>query len=548
MNPHLRFQPKQGYLCDLLMTPGLGTPRIIGGGGAKGGGKSAGIRNCALEIVSTLGNQYPGLMVTVIRRVFGDLKDNHIDPLFAAHHELRQWYREADKELWMPNGSKIKFAFAETPGDVERKFRGGFESAFILVDEAQQFTERELQDIEMAVRWTKNTSGLPPNFCKLGLFFNPGGRGSDYLRRVFWKKEYREREVPSDYAFLHVFGWDNYEWFRGQVPLTEHEFYQLDSQTRFQMFITETSEGRKYNAFPDSIRAGYLLGNFDHFEGQYFAGVWDEKICTLTREQIKAIVKPWWVRWMAQDWGYGDHAAHGWFVTGKVAPDEWREHFGGTPQAAMDVAILYREHVINERAEADLAQDIVSRSMEERRYIERFYLSEDAFGKKSRQGVEHTVGATFARVMREHNLPAPEPAIQDRVNGWRFMHHCLHQAHLRGGNFDIERARLGPAFFVSQDCPEAISSIPMAIRDEDNLEDVARIEGAKWEDVTDMCRYGLFSRLGAAWEAPYLFRKQAVYDEYNAEERTGPQMTSLALAMRRFDAEENRRYKRVRRR
>ncbi len=562
----VHLQPKQGYLYDLLTATGRGVATIIGFGGAKGGGKSAGSDNVALLLAAELGNKYPGIHITIVRRVFNDLKANHIDKIFEAYPELRHFYTDKDG-LQLHNGSKIVFAYAETAGDVERKFRGGFESAFIFVDEAQQFAERELQDIEMAARWTKGSTGLPMGFCKLVLLFNPGGKGSDYLRRIFHLKQYRGKERPENYAFLHVFGWDNYEWFRGQVDIDEDEFYEIESNCgddvgivgatvgnccRFHMFITQTSEGRKYDAFPESIRSGYLLGNFDHFEGQYFAGAWDEKACVLTRDKVEQIVKPWWTRWMAQDWGFGDHDCHLWFAVGKLSPSEWVKHFGGHTDCAMDVVVIYREHVISDRAEADLAMDIVNATPTwERRVIEQFFLSQDAFGQRARQVGANSVGQQFTEIMSRHGLPSPQPALQDRVNGWRFAYHCFRQANLRGATFNEERANQGPACFVSTECPNVIQSMPMAVRDDKNPEDVMRVAGVLWEDVTDAVRYGLMSKLGALWEAPVDVRRREVYDAYDAptlEERTGPQMTALALAQRRFDSEENARYKRVKRR
>jgi len=534
----IHLQPKQDTLYSLLTTTGKESATIIGFGGAKGGGKSAGSDNCALLLAAELGNQYPGLQITIIRRVFNDLKSNHIDKIFEAHPELRDRYTDKDG-LKLHNGSRIVFAYAETAGDVERKFRGGFESPFIFVDEAQQFTERELQDMEMAARWTQTSKGLPPGFCKLVLLFNPGGKSSEYLKRIFWTKSYRGKERPTSYAFLHVFGWDNYEWFRGQVEIEETDFYDLDSDARFQLFVTETSEGRKYDAFPDAIRSGYLLGNFDSFEGQYFAGAWDEQLCTLTKAQIEAIVKPWWVRWMAQDWGFGDHASHGWYVSGKLSPSEWVQHFGGTTDYAMDVVIRYREHVIANRPEADMATDVVAMTPQhERREIKRFFMSQDGFGQRAKQMGGHTVGEQWTRIMRRYEMPSPETADQNRVMGWRFMYNLLRQANLRGTNISEERAKQGPAFFVSQECPEAIAAIPAAQRDPDDPDDVERVAGALWEDVTDEIRYGLHSYLNPQSKAPRDIRAKELYDSIQMPD-PADQMTARALAMAKFKQQES---------
>jgi len=534
------------------MSSGPDAPTIIGGGGAKGGGKSGGIRNTCLHAAAEIGNVYPGFTVTIVRRVFEDLKNNHIDKLFEAHPELRSLYREADREIHFQNKAKIKFAYAETPGDVERKFRGGFESAWIIVDEAQQFTERELQDIEMAARWTQASKGLPQNFCKLGLFFNPGGKSSDKLRRIFWTKQYVGKEQPKNYRFMHMFGWDNFEWFRGQVDVDEVDFYAMRGMCpggsdpkhhvgrccRFNIFINETSEGRKYDAFPKAIRQGLLLGSFDDFEGQYFAGAWSDKN-VITEELANEIIQPWWTRWMAQDWGFGDHTSHGWYATGKLSPSQWMKYFGGETQWPIDVVIRYREYLVQGQPELDLATDIIRMTPPaERKQISRFVLSEDAMGRKAKQSGEHTVGQQFTTTMRRHGLPAPESAVQDRVNGWRFMYNCMWQASLIGTNISEERAKQAPVFLVTTECPNAQTYIPQAIRDEKDIEDVERVAGAVWEDVTDEIRYALASVLMPRGKAPRDVRAKELYNSINGA-TPSETMTERAIAMKRFNANEN---------
>ncbi len=315
MKCHL--QPKGFQLLDLLLATGKKVPTIIGGGGAKGGGKSFSARVIALTLASELGNKYPGLVITIVRRVAQDLRDNHITPLFKERPELFKHWSATPHDLVLPNKSRIIFRSVETLEDVRKRFLGGFESAIIIVDEAQQFTGEELQWIQAAARWTDNT-GIPSGLCKTLLLFNPGGPGSAYLRRIFWTHQYEPNENLKDYSFVHWFGWDNYEWFRGQVDITEAEFYSGKYPSvcnegtgtpecrccRFHMFITQTSEGRKYNAFPASIRAGYLLGSFDHFEGQYFAGAWDDKMCVISPALAENLRQPWWTHWMSMDWGW----------------------------------------------------------------------------------------------------------------------------------------------------------------------------------------------------------------------------------------------------
>ncbi len=512
----------------MLTATGEHVPTRLGFGGARGGAKSAGVRRCALALAL----KNPALTIAIVRRVYGDVKVNHIDPMLAEFPMLQQYYRVGDHELRLPDsqlgrGSRIVFEYAETKSEVDRKFWGP-EYAYIFVDQAEQFSGEELTVIKTANRWPNKPAG----FAKMGMFFNPGGIGTEYLRRVFWLRQYRGEEIPEDFAFIQAYGWDNYEWFRGQVEYDENAFYDLSNDERFELFIHHTQYGRDLNALPKALRAGHLMGSFESFEGQYFAGVWDESKCILTQAEVNAIVKPWWMRWMAQDWGFGDHASHGWYASGKLSPSEWMQHFGGYTDWPMDVVVRYREHVIAGRAEDDMSMDVVRMTPEtERRYLSRFFFSEDGLGRRAKHPGANSVGERWTDTMRRYKMPTPEPADQDRVDGWRFMYGCLRQACLRGDTFTRERAEQGPAFFVCAECPQAIGSIPMATRDVKNNEDVVRVAGAIWEDVTDEIRYGLKSMLDPRTKAP---REVRALEVYNSAES----MTAKAMAMRKFEEQE----------
>ena len=153
VNLHIyaKLQPKQALVMSWLEATG-NCPVWIGAGGAKGGGKSKTIRSVALLLALKYGEQYPGIIITIIRRVSRDLSDNHIEPLKRDYPDLmRECWRADDSQLVLPNGAIIAFRYAENEVDVERKFLGGYESMFILVDEAQQFSEAELNNIKSAV-------------------------------------------------------------------------------------------------------------------------------------------------------------------------------------------------------------------------------------------------------------------------------------------------------------------------------------------------------------------------------------------------------------
>ena len=155
-----------GRCFSLLNRVERTSQRLLALEAQKGGmGKSAGARNMAILLCSTLGDKYPGLTVTIVRRVAKDLRDNHIDPLLRDYPELFPYWRATPHDLVLPNKSRIIFRSVETKEDVKRAFLGGFESTFIFVDEAQQFDQEELQYIQAAARWT-GKKGIPEGLCK----------------------------------------------------------------------------------------------------------------------------------------------------------------------------------------------------------------------------------------------------------------------------------------------------------------------------------------------------------------------------------------------
>lgn len=545
----IHLHPKGRKLFELIRATGRHVPTVIGGGGAKGGGKSHDARNIAILFASMYGDKYPGLVITLVRRVASDLRDNHITPMFKEHPELAQYWRAGDHDLVLPNKSRIIFRSADTKDEVQRRFMGGFESAIILVDEAQQFDEEELQWIQAATRWTDSTVGIPKGFCKTVLLFNPGGKGSSYNRRVFWTHEYTSSEDARNYAFVHVFGWDNYEWFRGQVDLTETEFYSGKYPSvcnegdggpdcrccRFHMFITQTSEGRKYNAFPASIRAGYLLGSFDNFEGQYFAGAWDQSHCVISNALAENLRQPWWTHWMSMDWGWAGpprphYSVNLWWAIGKLSPSELLEKLKIVSEYPLDVAIVYRARHTCMTPEEQWAQQIVDATPEkERRVIARHFVDGAIFSTDRRS--DNTTADLIQPALTRAGLPQMESADKDRIGGWRQLYNALVRT-VNARTAPVKEPLDGPLLLISAECSELIRGLPLLICDEDRPEDVLKTEAIE-DDYGDCGRYGYKSMLEAQWQPPRDIRAKQVYDSIQGED--ADTMTARAMAMLKFN-------------
>lgn len=289
-------QPKQRILIDGLLARGPDVPVRWGYGGSRGAAKSRGFRDAALVVASEIAQYLPGIVIYIVRQVWGDCEKNHLQEWEREHLPMMDWWDGRTKDFSFPVGMgypRIAFGYGDTFKDL-RRFTRGPNIFLVMIDQSEGFTPEELEELHTPNRWP----AAGPGGAKTAYGFNPGGPGSDWHERVFFKKEYDlDRDIPGDYAFIQGYGWDNWHgWIQNEnvmidgVPLTKEVFYSLpgdlppcpsgiynrawldsiDDHERFKIFVTKTSEGKKMWAKPDNIRMGELFGRFDQFAGQYF--------------------------------------------------------------------------------------------------------------------------------------------------------------------------------------------------------------------------------------------------------------------------------------
>jgi len=254
------LQPKQDLLYDLIENSKHTT---FGYGGRRGGGKSGGMRR--IFLLRRL--KYPGTDGILLRRTRQELLDNHLTPMFREWPFIRDWWVAQDKALVLPNGSRLLFRYAEHEADVDKLF--GVEYADIGPEEAELFTQRELEKMKGSNRWPGSS---PINPIML-MSFMPGGRSHYYLKRIFVDREYEVNEDPADHCFVEAVGWDNVEHCRKQLiadGLTERDFYSWKEEARKAYFLA-SEYGRKLASITDeSLRAAWLDGSWNVFEGIVF--------------------------------------------------------------------------------------------------------------------------------------------------------------------------------------------------------------------------------------------------------------------------------------
>lgn len=245
-------------------------------GGAKGGGKSHGMRN--IQLIRRF--QYPGSSGAIFRRTFPELEANHIRPLFQEHPALREYWNDSKKLLTLPNQSTLQFSHCKNESDVD--LYQGREIHDLGIEEAGQWTETMVTRLRGSNRSSK--PGIKPRTILTG---NPGGPGHGWLKRQFIDRRFNERERPGDYNFIQALVDDN----AALIDNDPDYLHRLDAEPN------------------EALRKAYRYGDWNIFAGQFFQEI-SKEIHLITPFQIP----PHWNRFGAYDYGYNHPAAFGWFA------------------------------------------------------------------------------------------------------------------------------------------------------------------------------------------------------------------------------------------
>ena len=495
----IRLQPKQS---EIWRRWDVQKCTRVGFGGARGGAKSGGGRRLMLLRRLT----YPGTTGLILRRTFPELYKSHIVKLFEEYPETRAWWRESSKELQCPRGSRLFFGSAETERDLAAFYSAEF--ADIFVDEAQEFSQNELERLSGSNRCTSNSQITPgmlftfmPGVSETGL----PPRGLEYLKRVFVNNEQRGEEAKQKWAFVQSLPWDNSQWSLKELErdgVSEEAYYSWPPEKRREYFVTRTDYGAKLSAITDKdLREAWLEGKWNVFQGMYFPQFSYDRH---TKPAEEIILKPWWRRWISGDWGH-DHPA----CIHLHAEDETGHIY------------TYAELYGREIGETELGRRIGEMCGGNK--FSEFWLSWDAFGKlnkTTRKSITEMIGEAMPK-----GLPRPQPADASpgsRISGWRLMHQLL----------DAD------SWTISRDCPKLIECLPTLVRDmERNSEDVLKVDWSSehiGDDPADSARYGLQNVLSPAGMPINVKIEQRV------EEAQFTDSTSEMIWRRKWEAQERR--------
>lgn len=412
-------------------------------GGARGGGKSWAARR-KLVLCSA---KYPGLRSLLLRRTFPELEANHIMPLRAELDGFAKYSTEK-RMFTFPNKSIIKLGYCDTEADVFQY--QGQEYEIIVFEEATQFTPFQMTYIATCNRTTR-TDFKP----RIYYTCNPGGPGHDYIKRLFIDRRFVDGENPDDYRFIPARVTDN-------AALMEADPQYI----------------KTLQALPEHLRKGYLDGEWDIIDGQYFSEF----------QRSVHVVDPFpiphdWKKFRAMDWGYNDPCCVLWFA---VAPDKhiyvYREYYD-RQVLAKDVARQVREMTLFE----DIAYTVAS---------------PDAWQERG-SGRNAMKGESIAETFLFNGVPLI-PADNSRVIGWQRCHE----------NLAIAPDGL-PYVQIFSTCQNLIRTLPLLT--------YGKISTNRHEDVADNCedhapeafRYGLMSRPSPADVKPQNKARILAFDPFS---------------------------------
>lgn len=425
------LQPKQS-----LFDRTVALKKKVFYGGAKGGGKSHALRLIMLKRRL----EFPGSIGYLFRGTYDELVANHIEPLFEQFPELHRFWNEGKRTLYLPNGSKLRFAYIEHSVQL-KKFQGR-EMHDLGIDEVGDWPFAHYEYLEKQRRSGK--MGVPARTLLTG---NPGGLGHSWLKRLFIDRQYEGKENPDDYAFVPARLEDN--------PA---------------LMVADPGYAQELDSIKDeALRRAWREGDWDIIAGQFFSELRREiHLCPPFE------IPDHWPRFGAYDYGFGHPASFGWYAVNGDG----------------DV-FKYRELVVARKSIDEFATLV--KKHPDTKLLSVVWAGHDCWAKRSNptgdksQQNPPTVAESFAA----HKIFL-KPAHIDRVHGARRLREYL-------APFRDASNRLRSRLTLFENCTYSFDCLTRMVRDPDDAEDVLKVDSEAGDprtgdDAYDETRYAIMSR------------------------------------------------------
>lgn len=432
----IALQPKQREFYRALETV-----RELLIGGARGGGKSRGMRD--IQLIRRI--RYARSKGQIWRRTYPELERNHIRPLLENYPQLSEYFHEGKRLLTLPNGSTIEFCYAENRKELKKV--QGAEVDDLGLEEAGDWFEDEYETL-----LATNRSALYEPRAMLSA--NPGGRGHAWLKRRF-------------------------------VNSTDPKCHFIQSLVTDNAVLMRTPDyiERLKSIKNPQLRAAWLDGDWNIALGTFFEE-FSRKV---------HVVKPFkipshWKWFGSYDYGFGHPCV--WLL--------WCVDEQGTCYLVDEVyeAKLYLEDQAA-RANAMLDAKLATGELQNRNII--WEAGRDCWATKraiTKDARDTTIAEDFlstAIVGKPHLRLNLRPANVARRLGAKQFRQYLHY------ETDPNGVQLGPKFKIFENCELTIQCIERMVHAENDAEDVEKVDSINGDPLTgddgyDCARYGIASR------------------------------------------------------
>lgn len=404
-------------------------------GGAKGGGKSHGLRSVMLKRRLL----YPNSIGYLFRQTYAELEANHITPLFDQYPQLLKYWNDGKKTLHLPNGSRLRFAYIEHRNQL-KKFQGR-EMHDLGIEEAGDWPFENYEYLKKQRR--SSIVGIP---VRTFLTANPGGAGHQWLKRLFIDKKYEGNEKPENYCYIPARLEDN----PAIMEANPEYAAELDSIRN------------------EALRKAWRDGDWDIVAGQFFSEM-SRKIHICKPFEIPSH----WPRFGSYDYGFGHPASFGWY----------------TVNGDGDV-FKYRHLLVARKSIKDFAA--ILHKSPDTKLLKVVWAGHDCWAKRNNPtGDGPLQQPSVAEEFAVHKIFL-KPANIDRRQGARRLREYLTPFTDAQG---VVRSKL--TFF--ENCQPTFDCIARMVHDPDDIEDVLKVDSEDGDtetgdDAYDETRYGIMSR------------------------------------------------------
>lgn len=414
MSDKVIWAPQSGPQKALVDCP----YKLIGFGGARGGGKTDGV----LGKYGLKALQYGSAFNAVFFRKELPQADDLIERARSIYMPIGATYNDMKKQFVFPQGGRVRFRPLESDADAQKYQGQNLTDA--AVEEAGNYPDPSpLYKLFGALR---SSTGVP---TQLIFTFNPGGSGHHWLKQKFIKpaplgNKRLTLELPNGKQFSYIY---------------------IPSRVADNKILLQNDPDYINNLYlvgsPELVRA-WLEGDFEIHEGSYFTEFGQRHIIApFPLSDIKH-----WQKYLGFDWGYKSPFCAVW---GAVSSGKWDN--GRECPYPKNSIIIYRESWGKGIDNELIANKIVELSGDE----EPICVADPSIW--AHDGGP-SINDQFKAVFAEKRFNGFKPGDNDRISGASQI-----------------RARLRPdpamIYFFST-CPYLIETLPALAMSQKNHEDV----------------------------------------------------------------------------